>query len=93
VAIARGLLLRPDYMLLDEPTSALDANTTDEFARWLGDLGDQTNFIIVTHDLPFARKVASTGVYLSGGRILDQGPVEDIIQHVRAGKLVESTET
>ena len=35
VAIARGLMLQPEYMLLDEPTSALDAKTTEEFAKWL----------------------------------------------------------
>ncbi len=87
-AIARGLVLRPEYMLLDEPTSALDANTTDEFAAWLSEIHEETNFIIVTHDLPFARKVASQGVYLSDGRVQDTGEVETIIGHVRSGQLV-----
>jgi ABC-type polar amino acid transport system ATPase subunit len=82
-AIARGLVLSPEYMLLDEPTSALDANTTDDFAEWLCELRDKTNFIIVTHDVLFARKVASRGVYLSNGRILDSGKIETIIDHVR----------
>ncbi|MFW5817317.1 MAG: amino acid ABC transporter ATP-binding protein [Planctomycetota bacterium] len=92
-AIARGLVLRPEYMLLDEPTSALDANTTDEFAAWLREIHEETNFIIVTHDLPFARKVASQGVYLSDGRVQDTGEVETIIGHVRSGQLVtEETE-
>ncbi len=92
-AIARGLVLRPEYMLLDEPTSALDANTTDEFAAWLSEIHEETNFIIVTHDLPFARKVASQGVYLSDGRVQDTGEVETIIGHVRSGQLVtEETE-
>jgi len=81
-AIARGLVLHPEYMLLDEPTSALDANTTDEFAQWLIELRDKTNFIIVTHDVLFARKVASRGVYLSNGRIADSGTVDTIIDHV-----------
>ena len=88
-AIARGLMLKPEYMLLDEPTSALDANTTDEFAAWLDEIRSETNFIIVTHDILFAEKVASQGVYLSGGRVLDAGPVDTIIQHVRAGQLVQ----
>ncbi|MFW5839644.1 MAG: amino acid ABC transporter ATP-binding protein, partial [Planctomycetota bacterium] len=70
-AIARGLMLRPEYMLLDEPTSALDANTTDEFAAWLEEISSETNFVIVTHDILFAQKVASQGVYLSGGKVLD----------------------
>ncbi len=88
-AIARGLLLKPDYMLLDEPTSALDANTTDEFAKWLVSLRDATNFIIVTHDILFAEKAANTGVYLSGGKVLDSGDLSTIIKHVRAGVVTE----
>jgi ABC-type polar amino acid transport system ATPase subunit len=83
-AIARGLLLKPDYMLLDEPTSALDANTTDEFAAWLRELRGETNFIVVTHDVLFARRVADTGVYLSGGTVAARGPIEEVIGSLRA---------
>ncbi len=80
VAIARGLMLQPQYMLLDEPTSALDARTTGEFARWLSELQSDTSFIIVTHDLPFAADVASRGVFLKAGRLKATGSVETIIQ-------------
>ena len=89
VAIARTLLLKPAYVLLDEPTSALDANTTDDFSRWLKDVKDETNFIIVTHDIIFARDVACNGVYLSKGKIMEQGDIEKIIQNVQAGKVTE----
>jgi polar amino acid transport system ATP-binding protein len=75
-------------MLLDEPTSALDANTTDDFAEWLTELREETNFVIVTHDVLFARKVATEGVYLSDGHILDCGDIDTIIGHVRAGEVV-----
>lgn len=81
-AIARGLILRPDYMLLDEPTSALDANTTDEFAQWLVELKEETNFIIVTHDILFARRAATTGVYLTEGKVADKGDINDIVSHL-----------
>ncbi len=81
-AIARGLLLQPDYMLLDEPTSALDARTTDDFAVWLTKLKDQTNFIIVTHDILFARRVADRGVCLTDGRIVGEGPIEEALAHL-----------
>ncbi len=91
-AIGRALMLKPAYMLLDEPTSALDANTTDDFADWLIDLRGETNFIIVTHDILFAQKVASRGVYLSGGKVVDCDSIDNIVSHVRAGKLVEVVE-
>jgi polar amino acid transport system ATP-binding protein len=87
VAIARGLVLDPEYMLLDEPTSALDANTTDEFGQWLTELKSRTKFIIVTHDIIFAEKFAPIGIYLSDGKVLDAGSIKDITAHVKAGKL------
>lgn len=86
-AIARGLVLQPAYMLLDEPTSALDVNTTDDFAAWLVELKSTTQFVIVTHDILFARKVATQGVYLSEGRVLDTGSIEHIIEHLHIGSV------
>jgi len=85
VAIARGLMLQPRYMLLDEPTSALDARTTGDFSQWLSELQEDTSFIIVTHDLPFAADVASHGVFLEAGRGKATGKVEDIIEKVTQG--------
>jgi ABC-type polar amino acid transport system ATPase subunit len=88
-AIARGLLLKPEYVLLDEPTSALDANTTDDFANWLRSLREETNFIIVTHDLLFARQASDHGVYLSDGTIRREGTIEQIIDTIREGRDTE----
>ncbi len=79
VAIARGLMLQPRYMLFDEPTSALDAQTTADFAQWLAELQDETCFIIITHDLPFAQQVASHGVFLQNGIIQAVGDIQWII--------------
>ena len=81
-AIARGLMLRPEVMLLDEPTSALDAETTSDFAQWLKELQSDTSFIIVTHDLPFARDTAEQGVFMRDGRVIESGKISDIIQQI-----------
>ena len=84
VAIARALMLKPEYLLLDEPTSALDINTTEEFADWLLDLQSYTAFIIVTHDMPFAAKVAAEGVLMADGVVRyqgDMGKAADVFQN------------
>ena len=82
VAIARGLMLKPQVMLLDEPTSALDARITEEFAQWLRELRSDTSFIIVTHDLPFARSVAKNGIFMDSGRIVESGSINGILSHL-----------
>jgi ABC-type polar amino acid transport system ATPase subunit len=82
VAIARGLMLKPQVMLLDEPTSALDARITEEFSQWLRELKSDTSFVIVTHDLPFARSVAKNGIFMDSGCIIESGSIEDILSHL-----------
>lgn len=79
-AIARGLMLKPQYMLLDEPTSALDAQTTFDFANWLIELQADTSFIIVTHDLPFSRQAAEYGVYMEDGQVKESGKINEILE-------------
>ncbi len=80
VAVARALLLKPEYLLLDEPTSALDNNTMNMFAEWLQGLEKETNLIVVTHDQLFAQKVASAGIYLKNGQVCAEGKIDTIIQ-------------
>ncbi|MFC1490658.1 amino acid ABC transporter ATP-binding protein [Candidatus Latescibacterota bacterium] len=87
VAIARGLMLQPRYMLLDEPTSALDVQTTSDFAKWLAELQNETCFVIVTHDIPFAQQVATHGVFLKDGRVQSVETIEQIINRQTEGLL------
>ena len=83
VAIARGLVLKPAYLLLDEPTSALDINTTEDFANWLISLKEDTTFIVVTHDVYFAKRVASSGVLLEDGKIKSLGTIDQILNDIK----------
>lgn len=78
VAIARALVMKPRFVLLDEPTSALDINTTNAFCELLRGL-TASNFIIVTHDIPFVRSVAHRAVLLQTGRIVAHDTVEKVM--------------
>ncbi|MDD5727516.1 MAG: ATP-binding cassette domain-containing protein [Victivallales bacterium] len=84
-AIARGLMLKPQVMLLDEPTSALDARITEDFSQWLRELHSDTSFIIVTHDLPFAESVARKGIFMDSGEILESGSIQKILSQLQNG--------
>jgi len=80
VAIVRSLIMDPAIMLFDEPTSALDPELTNEVLRVIRDLaiGGRTA-IIVTHELRFAREVASHVVFMEAGGIVEEGPPEQVL--------------
>ncbi|WP_310727553.1 amino acid ABC transporter ATP-binding protein [Streptomyces sp. N2A] len=84
VAIARALALEPKLLLFDEPTSALDPELVGEVLDVIRDLARQgTTMIIVTHEIGFAREVADTVVFMDGGRIVEQGPPSQVLDHPR----------
>ena len=84
VAIARSLCMNPQVMLFDEPTSALDPELTAEVLRVIKDLAAQNmTMVIVTHAMQFARDVADRVVFMDGGRIVEEGPAEQVIDHPR----------
>jgi polar amino acid transport system ATP-binding protein len=75
VAIVRALIMDPSVMLFDEPTSALDPELIGEVLQVIRNMAIQgRTSIIVTHEVQFAREVASTVVFMDGGRIVEQGP-------------------
>lgn len=77
VAIARALAPAPKLLLLDEPTSALDPELTVEFLDILRDVKETgARFIIVTHEMGFARHACDDVAFLSGGRLRETGPSE-----------------
>ncbi|MFB7968712.1 MULTISPECIES: amino acid ABC transporter ATP-binding protein [Streptomyces] len=82
VAIARALALEPRLLLFDEPTSALDPELVGEVLDVMKDLAHAgTTMIVVTHEIGFAREVADTVVFMDEGRIVEQGPPADVLDH------------
>ena len=79
IAIARALALDPEVMLFDEPTSALDPEIADEVLKVMRDLAEGgMTMIVVTHEMKFAERVADRVLLLDQGRILEEGPPEQL---------------
>jgi polar amino acid transport system ATP-binding protein len=80
VAIARALAMAPEVLLLDEPTSALDPERVGELVDLLATLrADGLTLVTVTHEMRFARELASRMLVLHGGRIIEEGPPERVL--------------
>lgn len=80
--IARALVLDPDVILFDEPTSALDPELVGEVLATIKDVAmTGITMVVVTHEIAFAREVATRVVYMEGGVVVEQGKPEDILTH------------
>ncbi len=80
VALARAISGKPRLLLLDEPTSALDPEMTAEVLDMIAELREEgRDFILVTHEMGFARQVAGHAAFLAGGRIIESGPVAQLL--------------
>jgi polar amino acid transport system ATP-binding protein len=79
VAIVRALAMQPELMLLDEVTSALDPELVAEVLNVIRELAEGgMTMLIATHEMSFARDIASRVCFLDAGRILEQGPPDEI---------------
>lgn len=79
VAIARAMMLSPEIMLFDEPTSALDPELTGEVLGVIRQLAkEHMTMIVVTHEMSFARDVATRVLFMDGGEILEEGTPAEI---------------
>jgi polar amino acid transport system ATP-binding protein len=88
VAIARALILHPDILCFDEPTSALDPELTGEVLRVIEGLKSADNtMVIVTHEMEFARRVASKIIFIADGVIEEMGTPEEVFDNPKSEKL------
>jgi polar amino acid transport system permease protein len=94
VAISRALAIRPRLMLFDEPTSALDPELVGEVLTVMRRLAAAgMTMIVVTHEIRFARDVADRVIFMDEGRIVEQGPPEQVIDapvHERTQKFLRA---
>lgn len=85
VAIARALCMEPEVMLFDEPTSALDPEMVGEVLNVMKDLAKQgMTMVVVTHEMGFAREVASRVIFMDEGKIIEEGTPEMVFEHPRS---------
>ena len=90
VAIARALAMNPDIMLFDEPTSALDPEMVGEVLAVMKELAaDGMTMVVVTHEMGFAREVASRVVFMDGGYIVEQGTPEEVISNPKEPRTID----
>ena len=87
IAIARALAMNPDVMLFDEPTSALDPEMVGEALEIMKELADDgMTMVVVTHEMGFAREVATRVLFMDGGNIVEQNEPKEFFanpQHPR----------
>src|SRR5438105_5032425 len=79
IAIARAIAIKPRLLLFDEPTSALDPEMTAEVLAVIEELKNEgRDFLLVTHEMGFARHVADRVAFLAAGRIIEHAPAEEL---------------
>ena len=88
VAIARALAMKPAIMRFDEPTSSLDPELTGEVLRTMRELADEKmTMVVVTHEMGFAREVATKVVFMADGHVQEQGSPEEIFVNPKNERL------
>jgi len=90
VAIARALAMRPDIMLFDEPTSALDPEMVGEVLAVMKELAKEgMTMVVVTHEIGFAREVASRVIFMEGGYIVEEGTPEQVLSNPKEARTID----
>lgn len=87
-AIARALMMQPEVMLFDEPTSALDPEMVGEVLNVMKGLAAEgMTMLVASHEMGFAREVASQVIFLEAGKILEQGDTQSVFKQPKTERL------
>lgn len=90
VAIARSLMMNPDIILFDEPTSALDPEMIEDVLNLMKKVATEgMTMIVVTHELDFAKDIATKVLFMDKGVILEEGTPDEIFNHPKTERLKE----
>jgi len=88
VAIARALCMEPEILLFDEPTSALDPELVGEVLQVMQQLAKEgMTMVVVTHEMQFAREVASRVLFLNQGQVEEQGDPREVLRNPQSDRL------
>jgi len=90
VAIVRAMMLSPEVLLFDEPTSALDPESIGDVLSLIRELAERgMTFMIVTHEMNFAKEIATRIVFLDKGKIIEEGTPEEFFKHPKTPRVQE----
>lgn len=90
IAIVRALCMEPDVMLFDEPTSALDPEMVGEVLEVMRSLAkDNMTMVVVTHEMGFAREVASRVIFMESGHIIEENTPDEFFDNPKSDRLKE----
>ena len=88
IAIVRALAMKPDVMLFDEPTSALDPEMVGEVLEVMKQLADEgMTMVVVTHEMGFAREVATRVLFMDQGKVLEEAPPAEFFSNPKNPRL------
>lgn len=90
VAIVRAMMLEPDVLLFDEPTSALDPEAIEDVLALIRELAERgMTIMIVSHEMSFAREIASRIVFIDGGKVIEEGTPEEFFERPKTERVKE----
>ena len=90
VAIVRAMMLSPEVLLFDEPTSALDPESIEDVLSLIRELADKgMTIMIVTHEMSFAKEIATRIVFIDKGKIIEEGTPNEFFAHPKTARVKE----